>query len=287
MRPRLGVGAAISRAINLASFLLLPLAIKEAGLPTPLFLLTVLTYCVGIPLMGRVKVKSPHLVGPLINIVWAWIYAAIFILEYMGASKWFILAPTTFAGLAMGIGDGAYLSIRPREPWAIAGASSSLLLSIIKGYWFPLAASIASYSAAIAAALLMRGAEPPRAGEWGFSTLGAVGSGLSIGAAALFAGQFPFYLTALISPLLLRRRAWAAVLLLTAFSVALMPRPEIGAAAAGAAAWAYTGWTEGRGVGASVAALMIAAAAAAYPASGAVLSFITLIYLAVRSIRGS
>ncbi len=274
LRPRLGVGgAAISRAINLASFLLLPpLAIKEAGLPTPLFLLTVLTYCVGIPLMGRVKVKSPHLVGPpLINIVWAWIYAAIFILEYMGASKWFILLQRPSPASPWGSGMGRTYPLG-RGSWAIAGgASSSLLLSIIKGYWFPLAASIASYSAAIAAALLMRGGQslPPGPASGGFSTLGAVGSGLSIGgAAALFAGQFPFYLTALISPLLLRRRAWAAVLLLTAFSVALMPRPEIGgAAAAGAAAWAYTGWTEGRagGVGASVACLMIAAAAAAYP----------------------
>ncbi len=236
LRPRLGVGAAISRAINLASFLLLPLSIKEAGLPTLLFLVTVLTYCVGISLMRGVKVRSPHLVGPLINIVWAWIYAAIFILEYMGASKWLILAPAAFAGLAMGIGDGAYLSIRPREAWAIVGAASSLLLSMIRGYWFPLAVSIASYSAAIAGALLMRGAEPPRVGEWGLSALGAVGSGLSIGAAALFAGLFPFYLAALISPLLLGRRSWAAALLVAAFSAALISRPEIGAAAAGAAA---------------------------------------------------
>ena len=243
MKKGLGPASSISRTLNLVSFLLLPLTMREAGLPMISTLIPLIPYYVGIVIMQGVRLRSPHYVGPLINITWSWVYVAIFIIMYMGASKWLILVPTIFAGLLMGIGDSAYLSLRTWESASLMASSSSIAFLMLRSYWLPLSISIASYVAAIISAVLMRGSEAPRQKRIGVSLIDSMGLGLSLGAGmVLFTGQPTLYVAAIASPLVLRRRVIALILVAASIVAYMFSQALIGAALGGVAAWAYSGW---------------------------------------------
>ncbi|MFP3045032.1 MAG: hypothetical protein RXR03_05435 [Thermocladium sp.] len=245
MKKGLGPGSFVSRALNLISFLLLPLTMREAGLPMVSALIPLIPYYIGIAIMRGVRLRSPHYMGPLINITWSWIYVAIFIIMYMNALKWLILIPTIFAGLIMGIGDSVYLSLRTWESTAIMASSISIALSILRSYWLPLSISIASYAAAIISAILMRGTEAPRQKRIGISIIDAVGLGLSLGTGiVLFTGQPALYMAALASPLVLKRRMIVLILVAASIIAYAFSQALIGAALSGVAAWAYSGWVK-------------------------------------------